>query len=179
MPLTSLSAAGFPLFAGWCCLKGNWEKASKIVLWDIEKNSRSPTAFCCKQRDICWGDRLNSWKTKESLPLRELQSCRQLIKHIDQLAGLVIVRLISAPDGTVSSTEHFFWKCVHMEREYVQHMHFFNHTRVCFKAQPASSTLPCSLSHSRDTFSYMIFAHRPSWKPSHHYWWNLPMSHKL
>lgn len=136
-----------------------------------EKQYRPPTAFCCREF-ICWGDRLN-WKTKESRPLRKVgrrQSWRQLIKHIDQLAGLVSVRLIMLLMALPSSLSEEQWRfllkmCAHGGRKHekkkpfhmcVQHMHFFNHTRVCFKAQPTSSALPCSPTHSRDT----SFSHR-------------------
>lgn len=161
MPLTSLSAAGFPHSAGWCCLKGNWEKAK--YCFEIWKTVQIPYCLLLQTEMICWADRLNSWKKKESLPLRELQ----LMEHMDQWLGwegwgwAVLLVALPAAQSTLcpkSSGDFFENVCTWREKAWKKAfsclcstLHFFNHTRVCFNTQPASSALPCSPTHSRDS----------------------------
>lgn len=193
MPLTSLSAAGFPPSAGWCCLKTNWEKASKLQLWDM-KNCTDPLLPSAAEK-LSVG--VTGWKTKECLPLREAgrrQSWRQLIKHIDQLAGLVSVRLIMLLVALPSSLSEEQWRfllkmCAREGRKHEKKaFSYLCSTHALFLTIPE-----CALRHSQPLqhchaaqhtpgtphSATMIFADRPSWEPSHHYWLNLAMSYKL
>lgn len=178
-------------------VQGKLGESKQNTALRYQKHYRCPTAFCWAEM-ICYGNRLNSWKAKESLLLKELQRWRQLIKHIDQLAGLLSGRLISGPDGTASSTEHCLseeqWRfllkmCARGGRKHEKkafsyqcstYAHFLTIPECALRhSQPLQHCHPSQHTPGTPHSATMIFADRPSWKPSHYYWLNLSLSYKL
>lgn len=165
---------------------------SKILLWDLE-NSADPLLPSAANRDdlLGWQAELLKEKGVPALERAPVDGAH------GSVAGLGRVRLSSAPGGTASSTEHslskeqwgFLWKCVHMEGESMKKRPF----HVCVQHCTFLIIPECALTHSQPLqhchaaqhtagtacSAAMISAARPSWKPSHHYWLNLPTSYKL
>lgn len=132
--------------------------------FEIWKTVQVPTAFCCREI-ICWGDRLKD----KGVPALERSWQKAELKAADKAhwsAGWIgKCEADHAPGGTAIFS---VWRAVEISFENVctwtektwkkglfisvfNTCTFFNHTRVCFKAQPTSSALPCSPTHSRDT----------------------------